>query len=100
MRPVFGIIHIQCANHYIRLPMIGPACVEGMQAHSLHLGTSAALHHMHSPPAGTLNAEQMESLFTPVPFGEPRVSVLEKIAAPRARVGVGHVPQHRPRQAG
>jgi hypothetical protein len=35
-----------------------------------------------APWAGTLNAEQMESLFSPVPFGEPRVSVLERIAAP------------------
>ena len=32
--------------------------------------------------AGTLNAEQMEGLFSPVPFGEVRTSVMERIAAP------------------
>ena len=32
--------------------------------------------------AGTLNAEQMEGLFSPVPFGEVRTSALERIAAP------------------
>ena len=68
--PDAGVAQLYVLVHQYRLKRLHPC---------------TALRHsgkLRSLPAGTLNAEQMESLFAPVPFGEPRVSALERIAAP------------------